>query len=363
MSLPVEYANLHSRLFLKSHYERHFVIPLERPPRALEALLRWYERFLLRVDTRTIKIDRPIFLVGVPRSGTTMLQDILCCHPQVAYITNTMHQFRRCFCAAEDLRKRLRLDFRGMRYLADGVQIRPGTANEGQAFLAEWRHVDPYSLAYVEVNPHDITEEDAIRLTETIRKIMSCFAGEEMRFLNKNPSFLPYLSVLQALFPDVKIVHIVRDPRMCAPSLIKLYRRTREQESRIRAALHTRASPDSPFIPYPRLPRLAEYIQRYGPDDIQTTARLWNDAISLLNQQRTGLYSFYEVRFEDILADPIGELNKICEFCELPRVSGEDAPFWQAVGQVDPHRQGTPDNTACVIENICRDNMELYGYC
>jgi hypothetical protein len=30
----------------------------------------------------------PLFLVGVPRSGTTLLYKLLCLHPDVAYISN-----------------------------------------------------------------------------------------------------------------------------------------------------------------------------------------------------------------------------------------------------------------------------------
>jgi|SRR5215218_10657530 len=32
----------------------------------------------------------PLFLVGVPRSGTTLLYKLLCLHPDVAYISNWM---------------------------------------------------------------------------------------------------------------------------------------------------------------------------------------------------------------------------------------------------------------------------------
>src|SRR5262249_49771201 len=152
---------------------------------------------------------RPIFLIGLPRSGTTILQDTLCAHPDVAFITNSMHQYVRCFCAAEDLRKRLRLDFRGERYLKDGVEVRPGTANEGHAFLAQWRRVDPYSLAYVEFRIEDFSPEDLATLRENIRKMIWCFGAGARRFLNKSSNHLVHLALVRTLFPDARIIHLV----------------------------------------------------------------------------------------------------------------------------------------------------------
>ena len=80
----VEYPNLLSRLVLGRDVDNQFAFSLRRRPRLEEWFLKWYERRVLRVDARNIAIDRPIFLVGLPRSGTTMLQDILCSHPGIA---------------------------------------------------------------------------------------------------------------------------------------------------------------------------------------------------------------------------------------------------------------------------------------
>src|SRR6185503_13875914 len=104
--LKVQYANLQSRLLLRGLFQRQFIIP-EDPPRLQEALLLFIERYLMRIDLTGIDIKRPIFVLGLPRSGTTMLQDICCTHPQVAYITNAMHQFPHCVCAVEVMRKLL----------------------------------------------------------------------------------------------------------------------------------------------------------------------------------------------------------------------------------------------------------------
>src|SRR5579885_2147914 len=120
--LKIEYPNLRSRLLLHGFFQRQFIIP-EDPPRGLELMMTFIEKYLMRVDLTGIEVKKPIFLLGLPRSGTTMLQDLCCTHPQLAYFTNAMHQFPRCFCAIEVMRKLLKLDGRGERYLADSVEV------------------------------------------------------------------------------------------------------------------------------------------------------------------------------------------------------------------------------------------------
>src|SRR3954447_23822330 len=118
--IPIEYRNFLSRLILRRNVKEQFLIPLRRRPALFEAFMRWYER-RMNIDVSQIVIDRPIILTGLPRSGTTILQDVLCTHPNLAYVTNAMNEFPTCFCAAEDLRKRLNLDFKAERYLADSL--------------------------------------------------------------------------------------------------------------------------------------------------------------------------------------------------------------------------------------------------
>jgi hypothetical protein len=362
MSWPVDYPNILSRAFVGRTFQRQFVIPLEAPPVWLERFLQWYERYALHVDTRGIDIDRPIFLVGLPRSGTTMVQDILCAHPQVAYITNTMHQFRTCFCAAEDLRKRLHLDARGERFVRDGVDVTLGSANEGHAFLADWRRIDPYSLEFVPFSPGDLSTAEKEQVRNAVRRMIWCFGAGPRRFFNKNPALLPYLQLVVDLFPDARVVHLVRDARMCANSLVKLFRRHREQEARVRAELHTRSSNGAWFVPYPRLPRLVEYITTYGPEDVRTTAHVWNDAIDCVNEARGRLPALYEVRYEDIVSDPKHEILKLLQFCQLEPPSEQATTFWQKIGEIEDRAHTHAYGDFELIEEICRTNLRRYCY-
>lgn len=366
MSNEFEYANWQSRLLLRRNVKQQTAVPTKKHPKAVTRFLKWYERNVLKVDTSNIEIDRPIYLLGLPRSGTTMLQDLICTHPDLAYFTNSMHAYREAFCAVEDIRKRLNLDFSGERFLKDGIEVSPGSPNEGLLFTAEWAGVDVFSLDFVKLNLADFSPEHIEKARETLRRVIWCFShedGKPRRFFNKNPGMVTSFTTTHELYPDAKFVHIIRDPRKCANSMLKLYRLNWSQESKVKARQGANENGDIPtFIPYPRVPKLAEYVERWGADDIRTTANVWNDAISFVDEHKHEVNNFYAVRYEDILANPEEEVRKIFEFCELPLIEDRNSDFWQKLSNVGILHHKNDYGDFSMVEEICHDNMVKYGY-
>ncbi|MDZ4688361.1 MAG: sulfotransferase [Planctomycetaceae bacterium] len=360
--LKVEYPNLRSRLLLHGLFQRQFIVPGE-PPRLLEGLLLFIERYLMRIDLTGIDIDRPIFLLGLPRSGTTMLQDICCTHPEVAYITNAMHQFPRCLCAVEVMRKLLRLDAKGERYLADSVEVEAGSPNEGIKLWGTWFGWTPHDLRYVPRTPDSFTPAEIAEIRHQLRRIIWCH-GRDRRFFTKNPALIPDIAILQHIFPDAKYIHIVRDPRNSANSMLKLYQLEKQQLDRIRSNHRHGLYDRGVFIPYPRIPKLAEYIEQWGPDDLRTTAHVWNDSVSMIRGWRDKLPHFLEVRYEDILREPEQQLSRLFDFAELRPIQREDARFWNKIAKVGKihHAHTNQYGNFELVEEICRDHMQTLGY-
>jgi hypothetical protein len=353
----VEYPNVLSRLLLAGSVERQFAFPLWPRPQFETRLLQWYERNVLRVDTSGIVIDRPIFLVGLPRSGTTMLQDILCAHPAVGFLTNLMNAYPDSFCAMHVICKRLRLDFRADRFLGDSIEIELGSPNEGLTALRGLEQ-DFYSLEHRALKLEDFSPQIVEGWREGIRRVLWCFGGRARRFFNKNPEFLTQMRFIRQLFPDAKFVYIVRDPRECANSMVKLCRLIQTQEARLRGLGE---GAGGLFVPYPRLPKLAEYVATYGADDIRTTARLWNDSVAFVEDSAPECV-FHRVRYEDILADPAGEIAGILRFCELDPVDPSVTQFWDKIRNVGVLRHSNQYGSFELIEKICAGTMERYGY-
>lgn len=357
----VRFPNLRSRLLLSGMFERQFIIP-ENPPRTLESLLLFIEKYLLRVDIREIRMDQPVFLLGLPRSGTTMLQDICCTHPNLAFITNAMHQFPRCFRAAEFMRRKLNLDAEGERYLGDSVEVAGGSPNEGIKFWADWFGWDPYNTHYVPRAPESFSAEEIDRIHTVMRQVIWCFGRPWRRFFSKNPALIPDIPILNTIFPDAKFVHIVRDPRNCANSMLKLYRLEQRQLEVIRSKSRHGIYDREEFIPYPRVAKLKSYLDEWGPDDIRTTANVWNDSISIVEEWKGRLKHFLEVRFEDILEAPKEQLDRIFDFCELPSVSPDNPKFREKIEGVGKTHHKNKYGDFELVEDICRGHMQTHGY-
>lgn len=359
--LEIKFGNWQSRLLLGSVAYQQPILAGTFPAPVM-AFLRWYERALLRPDIRECRVDRPIFLLGLPRSGTTMLQDVLCRHPQIAFINNTMNRFPDVFCATDHIRERLRLDFEVERYLADSVPVSPDGPSDALSFWCEWFRMDPFSLEYRNLGPGDFSEADRTRIHDTIRKVIWRNGGQRKRFFNKVIQCTTYIHALLDLFPDARLLYIIRDPRMTANSMVKLCRLEMEHQREFK--LH-RIDPEKGeqfFIPYPRLPRLEEYGASFGWDDLRTTAHIWQDVVDLVDETRGGLPYFHQVRYEDLLDNPENELGRILEFCELSNVPLDNEYYWGKVRKIGTIHHERSYGDFDIVEQICHEGMKRHGY-
>jgi hypothetical protein len=358
---PVEFANWQSRVFLKGMFERQYNVP-EAPPWLLEQFLIAYERRVMRIDLAGLDVECPIFILGLPRSGSTMLQDLCCAHPEVGYFTNAMHQFLRCFCAAEVWRKWLRLDARGERYVGDSVEVSAGTPNEGLMFFGHWFGWDPHALRYTPRDPESFSPQEVAGIHDTIKRVLWCFRPHARRFFNKNPALIPDVAILNRVFPEARFVHLVRDPRNCANSLLKLYWADRRQLEFIRSQRRHGLYDDRPFIPYPRVPHLQEFVDEFGAADLRTTANIWREAVDLIDAYKGQFRHYYEVRFEDILASPQQEMDRLLAFCDLPPPAADNHLYWERFDKIGVTHHRNQYEGFDVIESICRDQMARLGY-
>jgi hypothetical protein len=125
-------------------------------------------------------VTAPIFVVGIGRSGTTLLSRILSLHPTVGFL----HEPR-----------------------AFWQTIRPDQDIFG--------HYAP--TGRVILSADDATDE----VRQRARRLFSWFATvtRSDRVLEKTPFFVLRLEFLRALFPDAKIVGIARHPSAVVPSM------------------------------------------------------------------------------------------------------------------------------------------------
>lgn len=184
--------------------------------RLTDRLLHFPERALLSPWYRRIRIDRPIFIIGPFRSGTTILEKIISEHPGVGYFRYASNIFPKAPVSGHLFLTLL---------WTLGVLDRDHVALvHNPRFLSS--ALSPYECEWIwSQSAKNLWDERCADLTagadfsdpaferylfSVIRRHMMLQRGS--RFLNKNPVNCVRLRYLKRLFPDARFVTIVRDP-------------------------------------------------------------------------------------------------------------------------------------------------------
>jgi hypothetical protein len=356
----MEFSNLASRFLLQRFWREQHLIPRD-PPKSWMFFLRLLGRSVLRADVSGIEIRAPIFIIGTPRCGSTMLHEILSCHERVAYITHSMDLFKEpeVFYAAEWLRRKLNLNVKGERYLGDSVQVDASSPSEGMCFWGQFLRRDPFDLSWTPRSLSDFSAKEIEGAIHYLKHVIFCFRDRGAdRFLNKSPALVTEVELIHQIFPDARFIHLVRDGRMVANSMIKLYRRQLAQDTRTQHPLFK----DRPLIPYPRVPRLAEYLDQWGPEDLHTTAHIWNDCVTYIDAIKDRLPHFHEMRFEDLLERPDDEMGKLLQACDLPPPATGAAAYRARISRIGKIQHKNVYSGFETVETIAADNLSRYGY-
>ena len=143
--------------------------------------------------------EAPIFVVGVPRSGTTLLRAMLNAHRRI-YLTHEASFYLKSF-----FQKRV----------------------AGAPWLESYIH--SYAFSWLRLSSREIREQfrepiPRERLPDVYRAIMRTKAGQHAkpRYGDKTPMHVSCLARIFEDFPDARIIHIVRDPRATIASLMRM---------------------------------------------------------------------------------------------------------------------------------------------
>ncbi|MEE9166922.1 MAG: sulfotransferase [Candidatus Neomarinimicrobiota bacterium] len=137
-----------------------------------------------------------IFVVGVGRSGTTLLQAMLNAHSRVAFIPEI--NFVRRFLATNKLEKTMKKKGR------DGLL----------QLLYRDRWIRRLDLDLTQVLPDFEDKKEGISL-RTYQSLVDAYRKrtKKEKIGDKDPRSVEYLPLLKTHFPNATVIHIVRDPR------------------------------------------------------------------------------------------------------------------------------------------------------
>ncbi len=199
----------------------------------------WYPGY------RDVDVREPLFVVGLPRSGTSQMQEILADDARFTSTRLWELLLAPAICQRRLLRGVVRLDrvlggmgarvFDWVQHLAFGFMddvhpVRLDAPEEDYFLLwpvfACFLLVVPFPRsprAWELVRIDDWPAERRRGLTRIYRRMVQRHLHEAPAgalLLSKNPSFTPFVRSLLDEFPDARVIGCVRDPRRVVPSLL-----------------------------------------------------------------------------------------------------------------------------------------------
>ena len=202
----------------------------------------------------------PFFIVGVGRSGTTMLRLMLTSHPSIAvpYESHFLTRYYEKLDSYGALEQRENLE----------TLLRDILSEE---LLLSWDHEFDFDELISEI-------AEPVTLGSVFNAVYLNYARakNKVRWGDKS-DYLDRMHIVYDIFPDAKFIHIVRDGRDVVNSVLKL---------------------------------------PWGPKDILAGAEWWSDHVKMAQivGRVLGKSRYLVVKYEDLVANPESELTRVCEF-------------------------------------------------
>lgn len=268
-------------------------------------------------------MPRPLFIVGLPRSGSTVFYNTLALHPRVAWISQTSKKFPRSLLLTR-IYSRVRLDRRP----TEGHRI--------------WRRFAPR-------DDDVLTRADATevhrRFYRRLVDVHERLTGRD-RFLSKYPRNVLRMDWLDAIFPDALFLHLIRDGRAVARSTLEMRDRHGGRDRWWGAR-----------------PREWRELDRLDP--LEAVSRQWKVTIEHARRSAAAFTEgrYIEIRYEDFCERPVETLVKVGEWADLRWPDGAAAEASRSVESRNyKWRDGFDADEIATIERAQSPLLQDLGY-
>lgn len=303
------------------------------------------------------KLDRtpvrhaPLFIVGHWRTGTTLLHEMLILDQRHTYPSYYHCLEPNHFLLTERIVKRY---FRWMmpsRRPMDSMKVGWDRPQEDEFALCMLGVPSPYlTIAFPNHPPQD---QDALDLRDLRPRDRAAweraFVGflkrltyrDPRRLVLKSPTHSFRIPTLLELFPEARFVHIVRDPYVVFPSTVNLWKSLFETHG----------------LQVPTFRGLEDYV-------FDTFVTLYERLEA--GKKRIPPGRFHELKYEDLVADPLGEMRKLYDALGLggyEEVRPALEAFWREQSGYQTNRYpALSDPLRAEITRRWGPVIERYGY-
>lgn len=193
------------------------------------------------------KVEKPVFIVGNFRSGTTLLHRLLAKDERFT----GMKSWEIFIAPSITQRKFVHWIMKINRFIGNPIQkiidkfekalrqysyMHPTGLNkieeDGHVFLHTWSTYNIFAffpfpnlvrqyIYYDEEVPEDQKEQDMTYYKEVLQRHI--YANKGKRYISKSPTYSPKVKTLHKKFPDAKFINLVRSPLRVVPSSVSMF--------------------------------------------------------------------------------------------------------------------------------------------
>jgi hypothetical protein len=293
---------------------------------------------------------RGLFLGGAAKSGTTLLLSLLDGHPDLVVLPEETHFFPRLreFYASGNHAAKARwlVEETSLRLLGKG-RVEP-VPNSGLDSVRDYTSFDhPAFLRLINEFVSQPRINDSLIFSEIVRAYAMVKGSDWrncVRWVEKTPGNEVWPDDLFKLFPDAKLLQVVRDPRAVFAS------------------------------------RKKRLVRRYGHHaKAHRLVREWNQSARQIRKLETRASSYLLVRYEDLVQNTAKTLQRICEFIGIellplmlePTRAGNEwagnssySRPYQGISadSINEWKKELTDDEIWWIEMHCHKGMQIAGY-
>jgi omega-hydroxy-beta-dihydromenaquinone-9 sulfotransferase len=338
--------------------ENHFDVDLPYWPRAafitcfslINTVLGRREQRLYGDRIAGTKVPKPLFVLGLARSGTTFLQQLLSLDQHFAFPNMFQTRFPHIFLGHEVTLTRWTKQLFGSQRLQDNVAISWQAPAEEEALAV----MTLYSTRCASFFPrnqrtyliYDTFAEAPPAIRAEWQKAFYAFLQKvtfkyQRPLILKNPSHTGRIKILLDLFPDARFVLVHRHPYDTLRSFIYT-------NQTIAAYTRLQVCPDFDATEWS--------IQRYT-----RAARAYFAEQHLLPPGRLST-----IRFQDLERDPLAVVERIYQDLTLPECSAVKSGVAGYVERIRNYRKNEyaapPDHLKRRLQSECGQVFEQWGY-
>ena len=289
-----------------------------------------------------LKSKSPIIIVGAGRTGTTVFHHMLSEHPHLAWLP------ARLSGRFPDRLELSQLIMKGVDYPVVGELLKR-RIKPGESYSFWEHHCRGFSAPYRDLVAADVTDKTKRNLPRTMAKIQT---EKRNRLLLKITGW-PRIGFLSEIFEDASFIHVMRDGRAVANSMLNVY--------------FWRGWKGPQDWGWGELsPAQKDEWNEHDQSFVALAAIQWKILMDAMEKAKNTVSTerFMEIKYEDLCSDPVGQFQKVTHFCGLEWTSS----FERQIRQYEPRNTNDKykyDLTArqqSDLEEVLGEYLIRYGY-